>query len=375
VYTPRILDTLAQHQARATFFLVGERAQRHPEIVRAIAQGHHEIGNHTFTHVHLWLASPARTRREMAQCADLLSALAGRPPQYFRPPWGKFNLIAYRQAARLGEIRVLWSLRAEGWLPVAAPEAIVQTIERRLHPGAVIDLHDGSSVSGSPARTAEALPQILELLHAYGYQCLPLGELLETASGSPTPHGVRMKVWDWYEHAWASLFREEPVSDDGALGITMGPYRGPVVVLQDGTEIRAGDPIGEFHLRRDHLMRLHREVAPGKVGLVLRRELIRGLHALAALAARDPRYQRLRAFHGVSLWSQEARMLGLEPRPITSWWQRRTLGWYMRLLLARDHPLGRRRLEISYREAGDVWISRARLVTRYGRPATAREHP
>jgi hypothetical protein len=67
-------------------------------------------------------------------------------------------------------------------------------------------------------------------------------------------------------------------------------------------------------------------------------------------------------------------MLGLEPRPITSWWQRRTLGWYMRMLLARDHPLGRRRLEISFREAGDVWISRATLVTRYGRSATAREH-
>ncbi len=54
IHTPRILDTLAQYHARATFFIVGERAQKHPEIVRAIAAGQHEIGNHTFTHPHLW---------------------------------------------------------------------------------------------------------------------------------------------------------------------------------------------------------------------------------------------------------------------------------------------------------------------------------
>jgi len=365
IHTPRILDTLAPYHARATFFIVGERAQKHPEIVRAIAAGQHEVGNHTFTHPHLWLRSPRQTEREITQCADVVTALTGQAPRYFRPPWGKFNWAAYRHAARLGEMRVLWSLRAEGWLPTASPDAIVRTIIRRLHPGAIIDLHDGGGVSGTPARTAQALPQLLDALRAYGYQCLPLNELLVPESAQP--RSLREKMWDWYERTWAALFGEEPVTDDGALAISLTRHRGRLVSLRDGTEIHPGDMIGELHFRRDHILRMHRELPPRKVGLVLRRELIQSLEALAALAAKDPRYQGLPAFHGLSLFWREARMLGLESGPLTNLWQRWSLGWYMRMLMARDHPLGRQRLEITFRDIGHVWISRTALLARYGR--------
>jgi peptidoglycan/xylan/chitin deacetylase (PgdA/CDA1 family) len=372
IYTPRILETLARYQARATFFLVGERAQRHPEIVQAIEAAHHEVGNHTYTHSHLWVLPPAKTRHELTRCAEVLTAITGRPPRYFRPPWGKFNFVAYRHAARLGEARVLWSLRAEGWRPAAAPNAIVRTVERRLHPGAVIDLHDGGGVSGTPARTAQALPELLDLLRARGYRCVPLSELVAAVPESPAPRGVRAKFWDWYEHTWTSWFREEPLNDNGALAMSVTPYRGPAVLLRDGTQVQSGDLIGEIHFRRDHFMRLHREVRPGELGLVLRRDLTQSLEALARLAVEDPGYRRLEAFHGVTLFWREARMLGLEPRPITNPWPRWALGWYQRMLLARDHPLGRRRLAITFRDAGNVWLSRTTLLKRYGSRLTVR---
>ncbi len=372
VFTPRILDTLACEGARATFFVVGKRAQRHPEILRAIADASHEIGNHTYGHPHLWLLSPARTRVEMTRCADIVTAVTGRPPRYFRPPWGKFNLAAYRHAARLGEARVLWSLRPEGWRPAAGPDAIVRAVERGLRPGAVINLHDGG-VPGAAARTAQALPAVLDLLRAHGYRCAPLGELLSDTQESRADHrGLGERFWDWYERSWASWFRVEPVSDDGAVALSVTRYRGPTVRLRDGTEIQDGELVGELHLSRDRLMRLHRDLPPREVVFALRREIEQALRALAALVAEHPRYRHLRAFHAVSLFWRETKVLGFEPRPMENSWSRRAFGWYLRMLMARDHPLGRRRLSLGFREVGIVWVSRTTLLSRYGARATER---
>lgn len=372
VFTPRILDTLARGGARATFFVVGTRAQRHPEILRAVAGAQHEIGNHTHDHRHLWLLSPARTRAEMTRCADVVAEVTGRPPRYFRPPWGKFNLEAYRHAARLGEARVLWSLRPEGWRPAAGPEAIVRVVERRLRPGAVINLHDGG-VPGAAARTAQALPALLDLLRAHGYRCVPLGELLPDARESGARHRSRARrFWDWYERRWADWFRVEPVSDDGAVALSVTRYRGPAVRLRDGTEIQDGELVGELHLSRDRLLRLHRDLPPREVVFALRRDIEGGLRALAALVAEHPRYRHLQAFHAVSLFWRETKVLGFEPRPMEQSWSRRLFGWYLRMLLARDHPLGRRRLQRGLRDVGIVWVSRSTILNRYGAGATER---
>lgn len=371
-FTPRILDTLARGGARATFFVVGSRAQRHPEILRAIADGQHEIGNHTYSHSHLWLMSPARTRAEMTRCADLVAAVTGRPPRYFRPPWGKFNLEAFRHAARLGEARVLWSLRPEGWRPAPGPEAIVRAVERGLRPGAVIDLHDGG-VRGAAARTAQALPAVLDLLRSCGYRSVPLGELLlDTQESGTDQRGFTARFWDWYERSWADWFRIEPVTDDSAVSLSVTRHRGLAVRLQDGTEIQDGELVGELHLSRDRLMRFHRDLPPREVVFALRRNIEQGLRALAALVAEHPRYRHLRAFHAASLFWRETKVLGFEPRPMEMSWARRVLEWYMRMLLARDHPLGRQRLQRSSRDIGVVWVSRTKLLSRFGARATER---
>ena len=180
-FTPRMLDILAQVGVHATFFLIGRAAERFPHIVRAIVEGGHEVGNHTYHHRPLWLLPPRRTREEIERGADILAALTGRPPRYFRPPWGQLNLEAYRHVVRRGVRPVLWSLRPEGWLPLARPTGIVQAVARTLHPGAILDLHDGGGLLGTPARTAQALPALLTLLRAQGYRCLTLSELLGDA--------------------------------------------------------------------------------------------------------------------------------------------------------------------------------------------------
>ncbi len=371
IFTPRILSILARFDARATFFLIGERAEQYPEIVRAIVDDGHEVGNHTYRHSRLWLLSPARTRYEMDRCANLLAGETGRPPRYFRPPWGKFNLEAYRHAARLNELRILWSLRPEGWRRMASPKEIVQGVGAGLHPGAIINLHDGDGISGAPQRTVQALPGLLELLRAHGYRCVSLSELLADAHGSRVPRGALERFWEWYERSWASSHRLEPITDDGVMALGVIAHQGPPVLLRDGTEVRAGESVGEFHVRRERIIHLHREFSSREVGFALRREMKQALRVLATMVDDHPRYRHLRAYNFTTLyWRTAKAWLGFDPRPIGSPWRRWLLGWYQRMVLARDHPLGPRRLQLTVWEPRTVWLSREELVRRY---ATGRE--
>lgn len=364
--TPRVLETLDGFGARATFFLIGARAEQHPEIVRAIADAGHEIGSHTYTHRHLWLLPPGRTRDEMNRAAETLAAITGMPVRYFRPPWGKFNLAAYRHAKRLGQRRVLWSLRPEGWRPAPDAQAIVRAVNRRLHPGAIIDLHDAAHAPGRPIHTAQALPAILSMLATRGYRCVTLSELLDASPAAVRTRGLISRAWDLYERAWARAYRLESVGDVGLLAIGPTTHRGPTVRLGDGTLIASGDAVCELHFDRHHVMRLHAELPPRRVIFALRRDVERSLRQLAALVARDPRYVSTKAFRGTTLFWEGTPYLGCEVRPLAGRWGPRFFTWYLRMLMARDHPLGWNRLQGRNLEPRVVWLSRQELLRRYG---------
>jgi peptidoglycan-N-acetylglucosamine deacetylase len=182
-WTPRILDVLARREVRASFFLVGQRAQQAPGVVRALATGGHEIGNHSWSHPNLWLCSPGRTRSEIVQAHDTLATLAGRPPRFFRPPWGMVNAAMSAVLRACGERAVFWSVQPEGLRPVNAPVQ-VERVVRRAHPGAIVDLHDAEGTSGAPARLLEALPGMIDGLRAAGYRFATLGELLAAVAGA-----------------------------------------------------------------------------------------------------------------------------------------------------------------------------------------------
>jgi peptidoglycan/xylan/chitin deacetylase (PgdA/CDA1 family) len=137
-YTPRLLDILERHDARATFFVVGEMAERYPEIVRRTAQAGHDLGNHTWDHPSLPYL-PADERR--AQLLRTGTALAPYGKRFFRPPYGHQNLASRVQAGQLGYTVVAWSCHAFDWLDHPA-EWLASEISRRLTPGRIVLLHD-----------------------------------------------------------------------------------------------------------------------------------------------------------------------------------------------------------------------------------------
>ncbi len=177
VWTPRVLDLLAENHVAASFFLVGERAARAYETVRRIAAAGHEVASHGWSHRSLWLCGPQRTAAEIARAHELLAELAGRAPRHFRPPWGMVNAALYAALRRHGERLVFWSLQPEGLRPVPGEHQARYVLERA-HPGAIVDLHDAEGTPRAPERVLAALPWMIDGLRRAGYKLVTVAELL-----------------------------------------------------------------------------------------------------------------------------------------------------------------------------------------------------
>ena len=140
--TPAVLDLLARQGVRATFFVVGARAEAHPELVRRMVAEGHVVGNHSYTHSWRFpLRSLGRTMEELRRTGEVLHRITGRQPRLFRPPFGVTNPTIARAVRRLGLDPVGWSIRSLDTMG-QSPERVAARILRRLHPGAVILLHD-----------------------------------------------------------------------------------------------------------------------------------------------------------------------------------------------------------------------------------------
>jgi len=177
-YTPRILDALAGAGVHASFFMVGSRAEAAAAAARAVAAGGHDVGNHTYSHRHLWALSPSATVAEVDRGAAAIAGVTGIVPRYFRPPWGTFNWAAYLRAAQIGERRVLWSVRPEGFFVQASSARMTDLVVRKAHPGAIINLHDRGGHPSTPRETWSALPGMIAGLRARGFEIVRLQVLL-----------------------------------------------------------------------------------------------------------------------------------------------------------------------------------------------------
>ncbi len=180
--TAEILALLARFGARATFFQCGANAERLPEAARAVSQAGHEIGNHTYSHAHLWLRSPAFIEGEVGRAQVALGAIHGAPPRLFRAPFGvRWPGLAAAQR-RHGLLGVMWTAIARDW--VDDGQAVAARIERGAVPGGILCLHDGRELKARPdvSATIAAVRRALPVLVDRGYE-------FETVSGLIGPRG------------------------------------------------------------------------------------------------------------------------------------------------------------------------------------------
>ncbi len=177
--TERFLEVLGG--APATFFVLGERVRRWPDIVRRTIAAGCELGCHGDTHQGLASMPPRKTIRGLERARAAIADVAGSPPRYYRPAYGYFNLAGWLAAPRLGMRRTLWSQWARDWEASATPELIAARTLAGAKPGAILLLHDSDGSPGAPGRTLAALAAILEGLRGSGLEPVTLSELV--ASG------------------------------------------------------------------------------------------------------------------------------------------------------------------------------------------------
>lgn len=148
-YTEQLLEILAEHQVRATFFMIGRFVRQRPDIVRAVQAAGHLIGNHTMSHPWLVVESPAKVRHELADCNAALEDVLGERVRYFRPPHGSRRPDVLRAARELGLTPVMWNVIGHDWEPGIRAEDVLSHVERGLRRnrragrGSNIVLHDG----------------------------------------------------------------------------------------------------------------------------------------------------------------------------------------------------------------------------------------
>jgi peptidoglycan-N-acetylglucosamine deacetylase len=167
-HTMHLLDVLARHNAKATFFLIGRYVRQRPEIARAVLAAGHEIGNHTFSHPNLVLVSARRLRQELGDCRKALEDALGMKTTLFRPPFGGRRPSVLRIARAMGLSPIMWSVTGYDWNAKSA-EAIVDKVARQVdsrpRPQAeVVLLHDGGHMAfgADRSRTIEATQRLLE---------------------------------------------------------------------------------------------------------------------------------------------------------------------------------------------------------------------
>jgi peptidoglycan/xylan/chitin deacetylase (PgdA/CDA1 family) len=166
-WTPRLLEILASHDVRATFFLVGSHAQAEPELVRRIVAAGHAIGNHSWSHLNLALTGAVRVREELSRTSQALEQIAGVPVRWFRPPFGARRPAVLREARQLGMEPVLWNAMTSDWSEPSTAKIVerlagkIDRLERRGWAANIV-LHDGNHLDrgadrGPSVAAADAL--------------------------------------------------------------------------------------------------------------------------------------------------------------------------------------------------------------------------
>ncbi len=171
-WTPRLLDLLAEHQVRATFFMVGKFVKAEQELARRVCEAGHVIGNHTWSHPDLSLSPAAKILDELTRTNDILSDLTGNPVTYFRPPFGARRPYVLKLARQLGLIPVTWNAMTSDWKETSSNKIAARLMskvdgnQRRGFASNVV-LHDGGH-RGLGADRGPSIVATEQLLERYG---------------------------------------------------------------------------------------------------------------------------------------------------------------------------------------------------------------
>lgn len=183
--TREVLDALDAHSAKATFFVIGKKAEAHADVVREIAARGHSIGIHGYAHDRLFsMRGPRRVQADLARAVEAVEKITGTRPSLFRPPIGHTNPTIARMADRLDLTIIGWSVAARDGVGWTSPEEVFARVTRGLEDGAIVALHDAAEHGGRTPAGVVALPKILQRIADDNLVVTQLGGWLEDGAAS-----------------------------------------------------------------------------------------------------------------------------------------------------------------------------------------------
>lgn len=175
--TPKVLEILDQYNVKATFFMVGENIDKHPEVFEQVLRGGHSIGNHTYNHLKGWRYSLHEYMENVDKCQETIARKSSncQSPnrKLFRPPYGKVWIWQRRALIKAGYTIFLWDILTRDYDKTRTPQAMLSQIIRETRPGSIINFHDSLK---SNERMLAVLPKAIEWLLQNGYELRALNE-------------------------------------------------------------------------------------------------------------------------------------------------------------------------------------------------------
>ncbi|MEU9144240.1 glycosyltransferase [Streptomyces sp. NPDC048349] len=207
-WTPKILEVLASRNVRADFFVTGAMTTRHPDLIRQIVAGGHELGVHTFTHADMAYQSRGRIGWELAQTQLALAGVAGIHSALFRPPYSSdatamddWNYPVIKYVGARGYLTAFIDRDTEDWKRPGVEEIVKRATPSKPGAGALILMHDAG---GDRTQTIAALEQVIDKLQAQGYRFTTISDALGASSATVPVHGYQL--WAGKGYIWATQF-------------------------------------------------------------------------------------------------------------------------------------------------------------------------
>jgi polysaccharide deacetylase family sporulation protein PdaB len=169
---PGILDILKSRNVKASFFMVGQWAEKYPDKVKMIALDGHDLANHSYSHLRMGSLNKSKITEEIEKCGDVIENLSGKKPDLFRAPYGDYNKIVLEAAEELGYYTIQWNVDSLDWKKEMSRNDIIDRVLKLTNPGSIILFHNDTRY------TAELLPEIIDSLRAMGYDFLPVSEMI-----------------------------------------------------------------------------------------------------------------------------------------------------------------------------------------------------
>jgi peptidoglycan/xylan/chitin deacetylase (PgdA/CDA1 family) len=185
-FTPKVLDALKREGVKATFFVVGNRVEAHPDIMKRILKEGHAVGNHSYNHANLPKLPDAEFRDQIIRTDEIIRQYAGYTPKFVRPPYGNISEEQIKWLASQHKLIVNWNVDSLDWKNLT-PEQVEANVLSAIQPGSIILQHAAGGKGEDLSCTVYALPKIIRKLREDGIKLVTIPELLETPAGVAPP--------------------------------------------------------------------------------------------------------------------------------------------------------------------------------------------